>query len=247
MQKNSISLFALLFSFVLIFCSGCDDSSSSGPMQKPTDRGSSNRPEKDSASVPLPHFDQKSDPPAAKNGESRKEAQKSSAAGGKGAPSMQQEEKRKGGNSLPRGGAGIPSSSSGGDSGSQSDQGADGNRKSYPASGYGETGGMNRRKAPPGWVSTDIRNQPNATDLEIWNNILSALNRLIVARHVKFSPLGAAHTSLTSASNNSYKAVGRCIAIEKNGNQTAYDFECVANANKYEAIILSVKFHPGNM
>ena len=69
------------------------------------------------------------------------------------------------------------------------------------------------------------------------------MEELIVARKVKFSSLGANHTFLSDLSGGKYRAVGRCIVTEKSGNQIAYEFECVARVNKYEASILSAKFH----
>lgn len=100
-----------------------------------------------------------------------------------------------------------------------------------------------KRSVPAGWASTDIKRPPSPTNLEIWNSILVSLEKLIVARQVKFSSLGASHTSLTNLSREKYKAIGRCTVSEKTGNQIAYQFECIALVNKYETSILSVKFY----
>lgn len=103
--------------------------------------------------------------------------------------------------------------------------------------------GKSNQTVPVGWTSTKIKNPPSPENLEIWNNILASLEELIVARKVKFSSLGANHTFLSDLSGGKYRAVGRCIVTEKSGNQIAYEFECVARVNKYEASILSAKFH----
>ena len=101
-----------------------------------------------------------------------------------------------------------------------------------------------RKTAPPDWTSSEVKQAPSATDSEIWSSIISCVEKLIVASEVRFSPLGAKHTSLTTLSQaeKKYQAAGRCLVVDKNGNEFAYEFECIARANQYEAIVLSVKF-----
>ena len=118
-----------------------------------------------------------------------------------------------------------------------SDRGTGG---AFPGGSHRRDG--SRKTAPPGWTSSEVKQAPNAADSEIWANIISCLEKLIVGSEIRFSPLGAKHTSLTSLAEKKYKAVGRCLVVDKSGNQFAYEFECIARANKYDAVILSVKF-----
>ena len=137
-------------------------------------------------------------------------------------------------------------------SGSGDSNGAGGLGGSF--SGGGRREGR-QRSTPPDWISSEVKQAPAATDREIWTNIIAALEKLIVASEVRFSPLGTKHTSLIDLAEDKnnvtnrwldfkkkYKAVGRCLVIDKTGNQFAYEFECRASANQYEATIISVKF-----
>jgi|GEM_PF-6146813 len=241
---------------LLFFCAGCDDSSDAQKLPVPEKRAreKTNLPE-------LPKFRKKDEAPkkaedvkekSAKPQENAEEKNKSDSARQKEKPG---ELSQKG---TGRGQGGGTGEGGGSSSGSQSGTGRGGtgggtgsSSGGGSSSGSGTGGGTGRgshtrdgdqKTAPPGWTSSEVKQAPTAADSEIWANIISNLENLIAASEVKFSSLGAMHTSLTSLPDSKYKARGRCLVVDKNGNQFAYEFECIARVNKYEALILSVQF-----
>lgn len=246
MRNLSMSFGALTGIFLLLFCAACDDSPKSEFDRKQTMTDSSNQSHDGSARKSFHPFTQKQDlmkNTADKNQESAHNHQKTDK------KKTQKPQQMKTGQTTGHSsttGAGSEKSKSSSDhtrnSQSYQNPSAMGNKSPDSDTSHREK----KKTVPPRWMTTDIKTPPTATKQEIWNNILSALEKLIVARQSRFAPLGAAHTSLTELPENKYKASGRCIIIEKNGNQIAYEFECIALVNKYQAGLLSVKFHQQN-
>ena len=247
MKRLHQALFPAAVFLILFIGIGCDDSSETSFTPKPAKKQSFT-PSKNIPSAKTPPSSGEKKKPLDKKPEKNqdvsqprgtsKPAAESGAASGKSASSS-------------TGGTGESPSGSGKKTAFSSDQNeAGGTRNADSGSGTG-TGnyrpdGSGRRTVPSDWIRTDIKNLPQPDKLKVWNNLLSALKNLIVARHVEFSPLGAEHTLLTNVSGDQYRAEGRCIVIEKSGNQMAYEFECVAKVTLYEAAVLSVKFHLRN-
>ncbi len=228
---------------IILFGSGCDDSSKTSFTPKPAKKQSF-----------TPSDDTPSEKPQSSSGEKKKPLDKKQ--------EKNQEASQPRGTSKPAAESGTASgksasSSTGGTGETSSGSGkkpvfssgkneAGGTRSTGSGTGHFHPDGSGRKTVPADWFPTDIKKQPQPAQLEIWNRLLPALRNLIVARQVNFSPLGTEHTQLTELSANQYKAAGRCIVIEKSGNQMAYEFECVAKVTSYEATILSVKFHLRN-
>ncbi|MBQ9338348.1 MAG: hypothetical protein IJS14_13740 [Lentisphaeria bacterium] len=254
---------------LLLFCAACGDSSDK---QKTSDRetNSSDIPssrEQSKHSAPaekektqtdrsqkageekkqdLPPSAQPGNPPRAsaprkdangKSSASRPGGEESSGGGKSGGPDKHS---HGGGSSASRPGGGESSGggqSGGGKSAGSGTPSSGGRQSPQPRSG---------RSIPSGWMSSAVNDPPPPDRLEIWNKILSKLQNLIIARQVKFSPLGSAHASLSALSDGRYKATGRCMVTEKDGDQLAYEFECIAVADEYAARILSVDFRSPN-
>lgn len=251
--------------FLILLCgTGCDDSSKTSSIPKPA-RKTSFAPSKAPTSAEPRPSSGDSKEPSGKKQEKNKDASQTEGTAKPGAQPGAGSEKKA--SSSSKGNGGTPSGSgkktvfssdkneAGGTrktgSGTGNDRrpsgsGAGNYRPDGSGTGNDRPSGSGRKTVPSGWFRTDIKNHPQPARLTIWNNILSSLKNLIVARHVEFSPLGAEHTLLTDLSADQYKAAGRCIVIEKSGNQMAYEFECVAKVTPYEAAILSVKFHLRN-
>lgn len=238
---------------ILLFSIGCDDPSNNSFTPKPEKKQSSS-PSKDSPSAkPQPSPCEKKKP-LDKKQEKKQEASQPRETPKSAADPGTASGKSK---SSSPGGTGETSSGSGKKPASSSDKneaggnrntgsGAGSSRPDGSGAGHYSPNGSGRKTVPADWFPADIKKRPQPAQLEIWNRLLSALKNLIVARQVNFSPLGAEHTQLTEVSAGQYKAAGRCIVIEKSGNQMAYEFECVAKITPYDATVLSVKFHLRN-
>lgn len=228
--QRFMKLFSLLL--VLGLFTGCSDGRKE---KRSSDREKSDSPASSSRKEPDPEKNQG-------GGENARKTEKQSAGGGAGRQQEEQQGKQR--QSASGGTGGKPTSSSHTDDGESRDARIPGGQQSASgADGSDFSPRKTNRSVPRGWVSSDIKKSPAPASQEIWNSIILALEQLIVARSVHFSPLGAAHTSLTDLSGGKYKATGRFIIVEKSGNQIACEFETIAFANKYEASIRSVKFH----
>ncbi len=254
MMKRFMKLFSLLL--VLGLFTGCGDGrkekcSPGGEKSDPSTRSqteTTDPPASSSRKEPDPEKTQDGGEASRKNektqdgGEDARETEKQPARGADGRQPEGQQSRQRRSASEGTGGETTPSSQTDG-GGSRDERIPGGQRSASGSDGSDSAPRKMNRSVPRGWVSSDIKKAPAPASQEIWNNIILELEQLTVARRVQFSPLGAAHTSLTDLSGGKYKVCGRCIIVGKNGNQTAYEFEAVAFANKYEASIRSVKFH----
>lgn len=233
MKTQSVRLISLFLSVMLSGIAGCDNAPQCGKTSAGETAPASNRPaEKSSAS-------RSSDSRSATGNTEKKASQASEKSEKESSMETAAEGKKK---------STSASKSSGKDASRNAEFQTTGNsgRTQSGTGGRGSAGGSHRGNVPAGWISTDIKKCPSASELEVWSNILVSLEKLIVGQQVIFSPLGARGTSLTHLSDGKYKAAGRCAVAEKNGNQIAYEFECIARVNKYEASILTVNFHSQN-
>ena len=253
------SFCSLSLALALLFA-GCDNAPASPPRSSATSDPGSKRPREAPSSRPRsPRSngengrsggstgspDAPKPPPSAKGdnaqGANGSDARGENGSGGSGGSGRQSGSRSGGGSENGSGGSGRQSGSR---SGGGSENGSGGS--SGGGSENGGNGGSGGDRVPAGWLSTAVKQPPSATDQEIWDNIIAAIKPLIVAQQVEFAPLGSANTSLAELKKNQYKAAGRCVVSEKNGARSPFDFECVAAANKYEAIIISVDFHSPN-
>ena len=110
-----------------------------------------------------------------------------------------------------------------------------------------ENNPQKRRAVPAGWIDRNVQKQTSAANQQIWENIISSIDRLIFARKVIYAPFGTQSSELKSLSDGKYKVSVRCIVIEQNGDQTPYLLECLAAANHYEANIIKLEFEEPNI
>lgn len=228
---------------IILFGPGCDDSSKTSFTPKPAKKQSFTPSDDTQSAKPQPSSGEKKKPLDKKQKKNKESSQP------RGTPKSAADSGTASGesSSSSTGGTGETSPGSGKKPFFSSDKNeGGGTRNTGSGTGNYRPDGTRRKNVPADWFPTDIKKRPQPAQLEIWNRLLSALRNLIVARQVNFSPLGAEHTQLTELSANQYKAAGRCIVIEKSGNQMAYEFECVAKVTAYEATILSVQFHLRN-
>ena len=113
------------------------------------------------------------------------------------------------------------------------------NKKNYQGNGNNP---QKRKAVPAGWIDRNVQKKTSAANQQIWENIISAIDRLIFARKVIYAPIGTQSSDLKSLADGKYKVSVRCIVIEQNGDQTPYLLECVAVANHYDASVIKLEF-----
>ena len=241
MKRLPFSYVSPVLLFILLLITGCDESSPRETKSGQNVAPSSSRTNEETSTLKLPDFRKAADAQKKTDNTENETARtekneplnKSMRKESKGSLPLEKSNQGSSPRETPRNDSSSSSEKnpSGNTAGAQSEC----NTKSH--------NGKSKQTIPAGWTSTEIKNPPSPENLEIWNNIIASLEELIVARKVKFSSLGANNTFLSDLSGGKYRAVGRCIVTEKSGNQIAYEFECVARVNKYEASILSAKFH----